>query len=162
MSDEIQMWTGNTGLEYYFYVYPRHPEIPSRKGLYIYTGKNADGNWAPLYIGYGDLSIRANNDCSLVARIDIKGATHVHLRLNPNAADGLHEVADLLERYQNAFEPLGCNFREPDQGKQLVPFESGSPGQPHCVPDVLAASRSPEKEESFSVSSEALNTKAGK
>jgi hypothetical protein len=147
MSDETQVWTGNTGLDYYFYVYPRHPEIPSRTGIYIYTGKNLDGYWAPLYIGYGDLSIRANNDCKLVARIDNKGATHVHLRLNPDAADGLREVADLLERYQNAFEPLGCNLRDADQGKELAPFEADSPGQPNCVPDVLEVSCSPRKEE---------------
>jgi hypothetical protein len=147
MSGETQVWTGNNGTEYFFYVYPRHPEVPSRLGLYIYTGKNAEGYWAPLYIGYGDLAIRANNDRSLIARIDAKGATHVHLRLNSNPADGLREMADLLERYQNAFEPLGCNLHGPDNGKELAPFETDSPERPHSVPDALAASHSPAKDE---------------
>jgi hypothetical protein len=97
----------------------------------------------------------------LVTRIDKKGATHVHLRLNPDAADGLGEVADLLERYQNAFEPLGCNLRNADQGKELAPFEADSPGQPNSVPDVLAVSRPPGKEEPSGVASQPLDTRTG-
>jgi hypothetical protein len=112
MTDETSLWIGESGAKYTYYVYQRHPDVPKRMGIFIYSKKNHEDLWVPLFIGHGDLSVRVATDPELIARIDAKGATHVHLRLNSLEADRQGEIADLLKRYQNAFEPDGCHVRD--------------------------------------------------
>ena len=112
MTDMTSLWLGDSGAEYKFFVYERHPDVPSRPGIFIYAKKNDEDLWVPIYVGHGDLSVRGTNDSELLARIDAKGATHVHLRLNSLEIARQGEVADILKRYQNAFEPDGCHVRE--------------------------------------------------
>ncbi len=112
MTDVTSLWTGESGANYKFYVYERHPDVPARMGIFIYSKKNHEDLWVPIYIGHGDMSVRCTKDLELMARIDAKGATTVHLRLNSSEVVRQGEVADLLKRYQNAFEPEGCHVRD--------------------------------------------------
>jgi hypothetical protein len=81
-------------------------------GIFIYSKKNDEDLWVPLFVGEGDLSLQASADRELIARIHAKGATHIHLRVNSDPLDRTSEIADILKRYQNAFEPEGCNVKE--------------------------------------------------
>jgi hypothetical protein len=116
MSDETSLWIGASGAEYTYYVHERHPDIPKRMGTFIYSKKNQEDLWVPVFIGEGDLSVRANADSELMTRINAKGATHVLLRINSVETDRRCEIADLLNRYQNAFEPEGCHVRDVVRG----------------------------------------------
>ena len=109
MSDETCPWTGASGTDYIYYVFERHPDVPSRPGNFIYALKNPEGLWVPVYVGEGDLAVRGTGDPELIACVDAKGATHVHLRLNSRKQDREEEVRDLLARYLNAFAPYGCH-----------------------------------------------------
>jgi hypothetical protein len=103
-------WTGASGADYLYFIYPRHPEINAgQDGNYIYAKKNSEGKWVPVYIGEGDLSKRATSDHHRMTCIDSKNATHVHLRINGRKEDRRAEERDLLARYTNAHVPSGCN-----------------------------------------------------
>lgn len=108
MSDDWGPWVGASGTEYNFIVYDRDEAVPSRGGLYIYCRRDAQGLWAPLYMGQGDLAVCCS-DPDRLACIASKGATHVHMRLCRSKEDREAELADLLGRYRNAFAPWGCN-----------------------------------------------------
>jgi hypothetical protein len=115
MSDETGLWIGESGAKYVYYVFERHPDLPKgRMGLFIYSKKNEENLWVPLYIGHGDISVRCNADADLIARINAKGATHVHVRLRSPESDRRAEITDLLTRYKNAYEPDGCHIRPPE------------------------------------------------
>ncbi|WP_157095452.1 hypothetical protein [Bradyrhizobium sp. AT1] len=108
---ETCQWIGSSGQKYLYYVYPRGPSINAgQDGNYIYAKKNAAGYWVPIYIGEGDLSKRASTDHHRSQCIDLKGATHVHLRLNPSKDARRAEEQDLLKNYKNALTPHGCNI----------------------------------------------------
>lgn len=107
-----QNWTGASGENYLFYVYERHPNIdPDQSGNYVYCRKNENNAWVPIYIGQGDLSVRCTASHHQSECIDIKGATHVHLRLEPKEDDRLRVERDLLARFTGAYAPKGCNVR---------------------------------------------------
>jgi hypothetical protein len=109
-NQETCVWIGRSGAKYTYYVYPRHPSInEGQDGNYIYTKKNRDGLWVPVYIGEGDLSKRARTDHHRIQCIDSKGATHVHLHLSARREDRVAEERDLLANYMNALTPSGCN-----------------------------------------------------
>lgn len=104
------VWKGASETDYTYYIHPRHPELaPDQPGNYIYSKLNSENKWVPIYIGQGDLSVRATTDHHRIECIDSKGATHIHLHLNANKADRLAEEQDLLARYTNAYAPAGCN-----------------------------------------------------
>jgi hypothetical protein len=110
-NQETCTWTGKSGRKYTYYVFPRHPSVNSgQDGNYIYSKKNVHGQWVPVYVGEGDLSKRASTDHHRTQCIDLKGATHVHLRLNPSKENRRTEEQDLLANYTNALTPNGCNI----------------------------------------------------
>jgi hypothetical protein len=113
MADQTCTWTGASGAKYTYYVYKRGtPVDPGKDGNYIYAKMNAQNQWVPVYFGEGDLSNRAGGSGSNHHRkdcIDSKGATHVHMRLNPEKSSRRTEEQDLLGYYVNALEPYGCN-----------------------------------------------------
>jgi hypothetical protein len=110
-NQETCTWIGKTGQKYLYYVYPRGPSINAgQDGNYIYAKKNAQGRWVPIYLGEGDLSKRASTDHHRAQCIDLKGATHVHLHLNPTKDSRRAEEKDLLANYTNALAPQGCNL----------------------------------------------------
>jgi hypothetical protein len=80
-------------------------------GNYIYTKRDAEGAWIPVYIGQGDLSIRAHENHQQIGCINSKGATHIHAHLNAGEADRVAEENDLLTQYSEAYSPNGCNAK---------------------------------------------------
>jgi hypothetical protein len=112
MANEI-IWNGASGTGYRYAVYPRHPQgIPAKTlGNYIYT-KVVNNVWVPIYVGQGDLSERVTKNHHRITCIDSKGATHVHMHLNPKEADRLAEERDLLAGHSDAYTPKGCNVKE--------------------------------------------------
>lgn len=112
MADPILVnWSGASGKTYTFSVWPLPSQInDGQDGNYIFCGSE-DGRWVPLYIGQGDLGNRTKNpDHSRC--LSNKGATHVHVHLNPDADDRLAEEDDLLAAYPQAYQPTGCNERK--------------------------------------------------
>jgi hypothetical protein len=105
-------WKGVSGQSYNFSVFPRGTKIQSGvMGNYIYARKNIQGYWVPVYIGQGDLSIRANDNHHRIDCIDQKGATHVHLLGNQVEKDRFAVERDLLGYFTNAYAPSGCNIK---------------------------------------------------
>lgn len=104
-------WGGMNGRQYTFYVFSLPFFFsPGQLGNYIYTRRNERGLWVPIYIGEGDLAERSDlNRHHQGSCIRARGATHFHCHLNNSQEYRLSEEADLLERFTNAFEPLGCN-----------------------------------------------------
>jgi hypothetical protein len=105
-------WIGESGTSYKFYIW----DLPvsfneNQNGNYIYSKKNTEGKWVPVYIGQGDLKDRSEHHHKATC-ISSKGATHIHVHLNSKEADRLAEERDLLERYTNAYAPAGCNEKE--------------------------------------------------
>ena len=106
-------WTGESGTPYEYFIYP----LPftfnrNQDGNYIYSRKNDQGKWVPIYIGEGDLADRIGDEHHQAACIKRRGATHVHAHLNPDEKDRTAEEADLLANYTNAYKPTGCNDKE--------------------------------------------------
>jgi len=105
-------WKGKSGTDYTYYIWPLPATFdPDQDGNYIFSKKNADGLWVPIYIGQGDLADRVSDDHHQADCIKKKGATHVHVHLNKNVKDREAEEADLLARYTNAYKPSGCNVK---------------------------------------------------
>ena len=112
MSYESGPWIGESGFSYVFHIFEGQEQVPSRPGIFIYCKQDAQGVWYPVYMGHGDLSVCCD-DKDLLACIDQKGATHIHMRLCATPDDRAEELADLLKRYQNSFSPEGCNVADP-------------------------------------------------
>ena len=106
-------WQGASGKIYRYYIYARHPSVTEGQvGNYIYAKRDSEGIWVPVYIGQGDLSIRAHEDHQQIGCINSKGATHIHAHLNANEADRLAEEHDLLTHHAQAYSPNGCNVKK--------------------------------------------------
>jgi hypothetical protein len=105
-------WRGGSGTWYKFYVWTLPVNFgENQSGNYIFTKKNPEGKWVPIYIGQGDLKNRSENH-NKANCIRAKGATHIHVHLNSGEADRTSEERDLLTRYTNAYAPNGCNEQE--------------------------------------------------
>lgn len=104
-------WVGKSGTEYTFYIWKLPTSIDDNQfGNYIYSKKNSEGKWVPIYIGQGDLSKRVDPDNHHQGTcIKNKGATHIHMHLNKSKSNREAEEEDLLGRYANALKPTGCN-----------------------------------------------------
>ncbi len=105
-------WSGASGTKYTYYIL----ELPAsfnenQDGNYIYSKKNSEGKWVPIYIGQGDLKDRRENHHQ-AACISRKGATHIQVHLNAKEQDRLDEEDDLLANYTNAYKPTGCNEKK--------------------------------------------------
>lgn len=107
-NNEAGVWTGKSGADYLYHAYPIPCAVPRRFGGFIYAKRNDEGLWVPLYVGQGDLSVCCK-DPEVLACLQAKGATHIHMRINRVESDRVEEVEDLLARYSNAFEPQGCH-----------------------------------------------------
>ena len=103
-------WRGASGDGYTYWVY----QIPVAfvtgvEGNYVYS-KLENNVWVPLYIGQGDLGVRANIEKHHQSQcLKSKGATHVHVHTNEREADRTAEECDLLLGHSVAFQPKGCN-----------------------------------------------------
>jgi len=106
-------WTGRSGTGYEYVIH----ELPvnfsaNQDGNYIFSKKNDEGRWVPIYIGQGDLADRISDDHHQAVCIKKKGATHVHEHLNTKEKERIAEEKDLLANYTNAYKPHGCNEKE--------------------------------------------------
>lgn len=105
-------WRGVSGKTYRYYIHPRHPSIKEGQlGNYVYAKIDSEGNWVPIYIGQGELSIRAHEEQQQIGCINSKGATYIHLHVNVEETDRLAEQEDLLTNHAQAYFPNGCNTK---------------------------------------------------
>lgn len=106
----ICTWNGVSGTGYKFSIFAIPTSLNAgQDGNYIYAGRNAEGQWIPIYIGEGDLAERSGSGHHKADCIRQKGATHFHCHLNGDQHARRQEEADLLGYYTNAFVPHGCN-----------------------------------------------------
>ena len=106
-------WIGKSGTEYTYFVHALPIGFdPNQDGNYIYSKKNENGKWVPIYIGQGDLADRVSDHHHRARCVARKGATHVHEHVNAREEDRTAEEQDLLARYTNAYAPNGCNEKE--------------------------------------------------
>ena len=103
-------WVGTSGATFVYQVYELPVSFePNQKGNFIFARLDQRRNWIPVFVGEGDLGKHVDADNYKLHTIQHRGATHVHVRLNPDVYDRRAEVRDLLGRHTIAFEPYGCN-----------------------------------------------------
>lgn len=102
MSDTVR-W-----LSYDFNVYLHGGQWNNVAGIYIFAGPGQPGQWIPYYIGQCDSFQNRIPSHELWDRARSLGATHVHARTVPLAAD-----RDNIERtlIQNYAPPLNTQYR---------------------------------------------------
>ena len=104
------VWIGESNTKYTYEIWELPVSFkPDQYGNYIYSKKNTEGKWVPIYIGEGDLAVRVSENHHQATCIKSKGATHVHVHLNSDEKAGKAEESDLLARHTNAYKPNGCN-----------------------------------------------------
>ncbi len=105
-------WVGASGKQYSFHVYSLPQSFESEQnGNYIFTKE--EGNVCPaIYIGQGDLGDRIGEAHHKWQCVQSKGATQVHVHLNPDEATRLAEEEDLLAGNPEAYAPTGCNEKQ--------------------------------------------------
>jgi len=104
------IWNGASGTAYTYYIWQLPTKFdPNQDGNYIFSKKNTEGRWVPIYIGEGDLTTRVGESHHQATCIKNKGATHLHVHLNSSERTRVAEEVDLLARYTNAYKPGGCN-----------------------------------------------------
>ena len=94
------MNTTVTWLTYEFIVYTMEANWNEVGGIYIFTGKNPQGLWVPLYIGKADsfqARFASHERWDEAARV---GATHVHALVVPLEANRVIIEAELIQNYQ--------------------------------------------------------------
>ena len=103
-------WIGKSGNSYKYHIYKLPPNFKNASGNYIFTKLNTNNKWVPIYIGETkDLSERFDDHHKMPC-IKRKGVTHIHAHLNQEGEVARRqEESDLLDNYQNAKEPSGCN-----------------------------------------------------
>ena len=94
-------WTGQSGKEYPYEIYPVNTGFKALPGNYIYAGQEEDGSWIPIYIAATrDLHQRLEGHVTLVDAM-ANGATHLHAHYC-TAGQGARctEERDLVARWQ--------------------------------------------------------------
>ncbi len=103
-------WVGTSGKVYTYQAYELPISVESnQKGNFVFARFDSGRRWVPVFVGEGDLGKHVDADDYKLHTIQQRGATHVHVRLNPDVHDRRAEVRDLLGRHKIAFEPYGCN-----------------------------------------------------
>ena len=103
-------WTGKSGMQYQYLIYPIGTSFKDVAGNYIYAKQTQPNMWSPCYIGQTEnLNERLGNhekeDCA-----KRKGATHIHVHSNGKGENARKaEEKDLIIHWQPP-----CN-------EQLVP-----------------------------------------
>ena len=72
-------WTGQSGTEYQYEIYPLSTEFRPLPGNYMYAGQSEAGEWVPLYIAQTrDMHQRLEGHEKLQTAL-ANGATHIHM-----------------------------------------------------------------------------------
>ncbi len=104
-------WVGTSGMTYSYQAYELPISVESnQKGNFVFARFDSGRRWIPIFVGEGDLGKHVDVDNYKFHMIQQRGATHVHVRLNPDVYDRRAEVRDLLGVHKIAFEPYGCNL----------------------------------------------------
>jgi excinuclease UvrABC nuclease subunit len=92
-------WPGRSGTTYKYEIYLIGADFKEKGGNYIFCKKNAEGYWAPQYIGQAkNLNERlGSHEREVCAKRN--GATHIHAHLNPTEAARLAEEMDLIHNF---------------------------------------------------------------
>jgi len=100
------MDTTVTWLTYEFNVYTKAANWNDTGGIYIFTGKNAQGLWVPLYIGKADSFQSRMSSHERWDEAARAGATHVHARGVAQEATRAAVEAELIQAYQPKLNTL--------------------------------------------------------
>jgi hypothetical protein len=94
-------WSGQSGKEYPFTIYPLDTTFRPLPGVYIYAKALSDGDWSPIYIAQTrDLHQRLEGHVTLHDAIE-HGATHLHAHYcNAGQSARCTEEQDLIHRWQ--------------------------------------------------------------
>lgn len=101
-------WTGISGKQYQFGVYPKDTKFKELDGNYIFAKETLSG-WKAVYIGEGDLKTRTQDPEHLKCA-ESKGFTHYHVHININEESRKLEETDLIHGNNEClYEYGGCN-----------------------------------------------------
>ena len=95
-------WTGVSGTQYIYRIFPIGTPMRDVAGNYIYTylshvDDKGVNRWNPIYIGQGNLADRSDlNSLHKGFCIRQAGATHFHAHINAAKSARLAEESDLL------------------------------------------------------------------
>ena len=94
-------WSGESGKEYPYTVYPINTPFQSLPGNFIYARQAEDGRWIPIYIAQTrDLHQRLEGHVRVPDAIH-NGATHIHAHYeSASQAVRCTEERDLILRWQ--------------------------------------------------------------
>jgi predicted GIY-YIG superfamily endonuclease len=93
-------WSGKSGKEYKYWIYPINTEFKDSPGNYIFAKEAKPGHWSPVYIGQTNslntrLSAHEKEACA-----KRNGATHIHAHMSGGEAERLAEEKDLITRWK--------------------------------------------------------------
>jgi len=95
MADKCK-WTGTSGKEYLYDIYPIGTDWNDVPGNYIFAREYEPNKWTAIYIGETESfkdRLPNHNELPCVKR---NGGTHIHVRINRDSDARLKEEADLL------------------------------------------------------------------
>ena len=100
-ASHIYSWTGESGRNYEFEIFPLTATFRPLPGVYIYAKELSDGDWSPIYVSQTrDLHQRLEGHVTLQDAIE-HGATHLHARYSTaGQAARCSEEQDLIHRWQ--------------------------------------------------------------
>ncbi len=95
------VWTGQSGKEYQYEIYPIDTDFRPLPGNYVYAKQTEDGGWIPLYIAQTrDMHQRLEGHEKLQDSLE-NGATHIHMHYcEAGQASRCTEERDLVNRWQ--------------------------------------------------------------
>ena len=99
----VEVWRGASGASYPYTIIEIGRPPNTAYGNYIFAKRNRAGRWIAIFVGHGDLSLRADLDKHQSRDfIRKQGATHVHIHENPWLPDRMIERLDILEAHPEA------------------------------------------------------------
>ncbi len=103
--ENLIAWQGYSGREYEYSIYPvTEKNFLNFPGGFIFTHKNKDDLFVPLYIAHTLHLQHTINSINKLAIFKQHGLSHIHVHVNWSDGDRLAEVKDLI----NAWNPP-CN-----------------------------------------------------
>jgi hypothetical protein len=101
MAEPDIRWSGRSGRNYGYWIYPIDAKFRKIAGNSVFAKKDANGKWIPIYVGQ-----TRNFDAGLADRdgenlAKMSGATHVHVHFSsPDEPRRIKEVKDIVEQWK--------------------------------------------------------------
>lgn len=103
MSEAVTIrWTGQSGNQYQYWIYPIGSTFKEEGGNYIFAKETKPGYWSPVYVGQTNNLNKRLGDHEKEACAKRNGATHIHAHLNAAEPTRLAEEKDLILKWQPA------------------------------------------------------------